>query len=248
MSDNEYESDSEKSTVVSDDENYIVDKQMKEYEKKMNGVGESSDEEYVNSEDEDDDDDDDDDNEFGFMEGVEGETAAAVVGKQTKKKKTVQPDTNADLGNEYIDYDVSSLNGDDEDDDEDDDGTEYLRKFDDSMRKSVISEHHTELFQHNMDEIEALCVTVRDKNGIIIDPLHRTLPFLTKYERARILGERAKQINAGAPPMVPVADDIIDGYLIALKELESKSIPFIIKRPLMNGGCEYWRLQDLELL
>lgn len=245
MSDHEYDSDSDKSSVVSDD-NYIVDKQMKEYEKKMNGgVGESSDEEYVNSEDEDDEDDEDDENEFGFIEGVEGETA---VPKQTKKKKTVQPDTNVDLSNEYIDYDATSLNGDDEDEDDDDDGTEYLRKFDDSMRKNVISEHHTELFQHNMDEIEAMCKTVRDKNGIIIDPLHRTLPFLTKYERARILGERAKQINAGAPPMIPVADDIIDGYLIALKELESKSIPFIVKRPLMNGGCEYWRLQDLELL
>ena len=99
-----------------------------------------------------------------------------------------------------------------------------------------------------MDEIEALCVTVRDKSGIIVDPLHRTLPFLTKYERARILGERAKQINAGAKPVVDIPNDVIDGYLIALKELESKSIPFIIKRPLMNGGCEYWRLPDLELL
>jgi hypothetical protein len=36
--------------------------------------------------------------------------------------------------------------------------------------------------------------------------------------------------------------------LIALAELERKAIPFIIKRPLPNGGCEYWKLKDLEVL
>ena len=41
---------------------------------------------------------------------------------------------------------------------------------------------------------------------------------------------------------------MIDGYLIALKELEQKKIPFIIQRPLPNGKSEYWRLRDLEQL
>jgi len=41
---------------------------------------------------------------------------------------------------------------------------------------------------------------------------------------------------------------MIDGYLIALKELDQKKIPFIIQRPLPNGGSEYWRLCDLEML
>ena len=89
---------------------------------------------------------------------------------------------------------------------------------------------------------------MRDAEGMIIDPLHKTLPFLTKYEKARILGERAKQIDAGAKPLVEIDADVIDGYLIALAELEQKKIPFIIKRPLMNGGCEYWKLKDLEFL
>jgi hypothetical protein len=29
-------------------------------------------------------------------------------------------------------------------------------------------------------------------------------------------------------------------------ELKQKRIPFIIRRPLPNGGSEYWRVQDLE--
>jgi hypothetical protein len=29
-------------------------------------------------------------------------------------------------------------------------------------------------------------------------------------------------------------------------ELREKAIPFIVERPLPNGGCEYWRIADLE--
>ena len=88
----------------------------------------------------------------------------------------------------------------------------------------------------------------RNKNGNIIDPLHKTTHILTKYEKTRILGQRAKQINAGAKPFVEVKEGIIDGYIIALKELELKKIPFIIKRPIPNGGFEYWYVSDLEIL
>ena len=104
------------------------------------------------------------------------------------------------------------------------------------------------LFRSNYEEIEAICRIVRDEDGIITDPLHRTLPFLTKYEKARILGERAKQIECGAVPFIKTDEKIIDSYAIAMKELEMKKIPFIIKRPLPNGGCEFWKLSDLEFL
>jgi DNA-directed RNA polymerase I, II, and III subunit RPABC2 len=87
---------------------------------------------------------------------------------------------------------------------------------------------------------------VRNADGIIIDKLHRTIPYLTKYEKARILGQRAKQINSGAYPFVKVPETVIDGYIIAEMELKQKRIPFIIRRPLPNGGSEYWKVQDLE--
>ena len=45
-----------------------------------------------------------------------------------------------------------------------------------------------------------------------------------------------------------VSNDIIDGYLIATKELEEKKIPFIIRRPMPSGGSEYWHLKDLEVI
>ena len=135
-----------------------------------------------------------------------------------------------------------------DDDTDDDDDEHYLQKFDKNIHEQIIADFHPELKSQNYDEIENISKVVRDENGIIIDDLHKTLPFITRYERARILGERAKQINAGGKPFVEVDPTVIDGYLIALKEYEEKKIPFIIKRPLPNGGCEFWRFADLEIL
>jgi len=133
-------------------------------------------------------------------------------------------------------------------DDDDEDGAQYLQKLDNSVKEQTIANHHPELIIHNYDEVEALSTVVRDERGVVIDPLHRTLPFLSKYERTRILGERAKQINDGAKPFVKTDPSVIDGYLIALKELEEKKLPFIIRRPLNNGASEYWKLRDLEFI
>jgi DNA-directed RNA polymerase I, II, and III subunit RPABC2 len=69
---------------------------------------------------------------------------------------------------------------------------------------------------------------------------------LTKYEKSRVLGQRAKQIESGSKPFVRVPENVIDSYIIANLELQEKRIPFIIRRPIPNGGCEYWNLKDLE--
>ena len=144
--------------------------------------------------------------------------------------------------------DHGSSDDDDDEDDEEEEDEDYLQKLDDHFRQKVIENHHPELKTLNYEEIETLATVVRDKDSTIIDPLHQTLPIMTRYEKARILGERAKQINMGAKPFVEVDDSMIDGYLIALKELEQKRMPFIIQRPLPNGGSEYWRISDLEIL
>ena len=143
---------------------------------------------------------------------------------------------------------IDELEADQTDDDDDDEepDDDYLQKMNDDVRKKVIEDFHPELKTINYEEVDALATVVRDKQNYIIDPLHRTLPILTRYEKARILGERARQINAGASPMIDVEATLIDGYLIALKELEQKRIPFIIQRPLPNGTSEYWRVSDLE--
>ena len=154
-----------------------------------------------------------------------------------------------ELNNNIIQDTPLYLNHEEDDEEyDDDDDDDYLQKFQQLNKKDLIASYHPELITHNNDEVETLTRITRNEQGIIIDPLHRTLPFITKYERARILGERAKQINKGAKPMIEVGPDIIDGYLIALREFDEKKIPFILKRPMPNGGCEYWKFKDLEVI
>lgn len=136
----------------------------------------------------------------------------------------------------------------DEEDDDSDLEEDYLQKIDSSMQTDIVSSHHPELLQHKTEEIETLSKVVRNEENMIVDPFHKTVPFLTKYEKARILGERAMQLNAGGKPFVNVDPSILDGYLIAEKELNEKKLPFIIKRPITNGACEYWKVEDLEIL
>ena len=121
-----------------------------------------------------------------------------------------------------------------------------MQKFDNDTTNNYIKEFHPECLQHNYDEVAKFTIVIRDSNNIIIDPLHKTLPYLTKYEKARILGQRAKQIECGAKPLVKVPENIVDGYIIAELELQQKRIPFIIRRPIPGGAFEYWNLKDLE--
>ena len=142
-----------------------------------------------------------------------------------------------------ITYESNSDAESDSDDDED-----YLQKFNQRMRDDLILNFHPESKSHNYEEIKQLAKVMRNKNGIIMDELHKTIPILTKYEKTRILGQRAKQIETGAIPLVQVPPNIIDSYLIAKLELAQNKIPFIIRRPLPNGGMEYWYVSDLENL
>ena len=122
----------------------------------------------------------------------------------------------------------------------------YLQKFNDNLNIKALENIHPEIKSINYEEMIALARVVRNKNGKIIDPLHKTLPFITKYERARIIGARAEELDAGCEAYVPLDETIINGKTIALMEFEQKKIPFIIARPLPNGSTEYWHVSDLE--
>jgi len=80
------------------------------------------------------------------------------------------------------------------------------------------------------------------------DANHITYPFLTLYEKTKIIGLRANQLSQGARPFVSIPPHITDVRDIARLELEQKKLPFIVKRPLPNGTHEYWRLADLMQL
>ncbi|CAK9294637.1 unnamed protein product [Gordionus sp. m RMFG-2023] len=77
------------------------------------------------------------------------------------------------------------------------------------------------------------------------DPSQRiTTPFMTKYERARILGTRALQISMCAPLMVELEGET-DPLQIAMKELKARKIPILIRRYLPDGSYEDWGVDEL---
>jgi len=189
---------------------------------------EQEEEEDEKSEEEEGDDESDEDQEEDFDEDGEGEAV-----KSKPKPKPQQ------LG--------GSMEYESEDDD-DNYQSPYLQKFNADINKNYILDFHPECAVNNYDEISVLTQVIRDAANNIIDDLHKTIPFLTKYERTRVIGQRAKQINSGAKAFVKVPENVIDGYLIAELELMQKRIPFIIRRPTPGGGCEYWNLKDLEVV
>ena len=163
-------------------------------------------------------------------------------GKATLQDITTLQNSYDDLAHEEDDVDSDEVSDDEE-------GSEnYLRKFESEMHRSYIESCHQEMMHLNNAEVSALARVVRNADGVIVDAMHKTMPFLTKYEKTRVLGQRAKQLNQGAQSMIPVDKKIIDGYLIAQLELQQKALPFIIRRPMPGGKSEYWRLADLEII
>ena len=74
-----------------------------------------------------------------------------------------------------------------------------------------------------------------------------TSRFMTKYERARILGTRALQISKNAPLMIDPGDES-DPYRLAEIELSERKVPFIVRRYLPDGSYEDWIANELFTL
>jgi DNA-directed RNA polymerase subunit K/omega len=212
----------------SDNDSDDTDSSSREDHHYSGGDNQDDDDDDDNDDDDDDDDDDHDNGDYDHQIGGAG------------------PD-GSDDGDEPEDVGQDG-GGISEDDTADIDN---FKKFNQQLKMSYVTDTHPEAESHNHDEVHAFATVVRDAHGVIIDPLHKTIPILTKYEKTRILGMRTKQINDGAEPYIKLPATpvpIIDGYVIAQRELEEKKLPFIIRRPLPNGGTEYWYLQDLEIL
>ena len=138
-------------------------------------------------------------------------------------------------GNDYIleiNYDIpDNLSGDewndddDDDEDEDEDEVEKLDEMTNFSKFSIISNNET---------YDTLQTTVK-----------RTRPYLTRFERAKILGLRAAQIDNGCESTMSIPSDIMDARSIAEYEYQHKAIPFLIRRYFVDGTHEDWRITEL---
>ena len=129
--------------------------------------------------------------------------------------------------------------------DDDDDSNEergYDEEFDDENdeeqdgERAEILDNDDDYNVINQKEIKNIPVSERI-----------TTKYLTKYEKARVLGARALQISKNAPVMVNLDPGEWDPLKIAEKELLAKKIPFIIRRYLPNNTYEDWKVDELLL-
>jgi DNA-directed RNA polymerase I, II, and III subunit RPABC2 len=91
---------------------------------------------------------------------------------------------------------------------------------------------------------------IEDFNDIMITydaSKNVTRNILSKYEKVKILGLRAEQLQRGAQPYIDVIQPF-NPLEVAKQELYERKIPFMVCRKLSNGVKEYWRLDDLIII
>lgn len=120
---------------------------------------------------------------------------------------------------------------------EDDEEMEAMQEVDPDRPHASGEGRHSDEYVDEHDDHERTH-TAENKEKI-------STPYMTKYERARILGTRAMQISRNAPVFVELEPHETDPLLIAEKELREKKIPFIIRRYLPDGTYEDWPISDL---
>jgi DNA-directed RNA polymerases I, II, and III subunit RPABC2 len=132
--------------------------------------------------------------------------------------------------------------------DESDDEYKEQDIIENYIEKDIFQIYHPQIKQINNQELQHLIKITRNEDGLINDENHKTIPILTRYEKSKIIGLRAKQINSGSELFIKASSNIIDGITLATMELKQKKIPFIIRRPLPDGTNEYWNINDLSII
>ncbi len=73
----------------------------------------------------------------------------------------------------------------------------------------------------------------------------KTPPYLSRYERAKVISVRAQQLSIGNQPLIEVSNSHTSHLEIALQELKEKKIPNNVIRKLPDNTIEIWAAKDL---
>jgi DNA-directed RNA polymerase subunit K/omega len=145
-----------------------------------------------------------------------------------------------DYEDEYVE-DVDAVDDDGLEDAQKKDLGNELMKFHPEARIDTIESISMDILLTNVPP------TFKNADGQA-DAKHRSVPFLTQYEKTKILGFRTNQLSQGARPYIAVPEHVTDLKEIARMELEARRLPIILKRPMPDGTFEKWRLSDLLIL
>lgn len=178
-------------------------------------------------------------------------------------KKDTGNDTGKDTGTESEEESVEeeeSIEEEENVDDEEENVEENVEEEEETAEEEETVEEETgdtciykkaKVKNFDADDNEELELAYDDDNNIfdeIVKPDDRiTKPFMTIFERVRILGDRAKQLSLGAKPMIKGLE-ILNPKEVAKLELEKGVMPLIIERVLPNGKKERWYTHELKII
>ncbi len=167
----------------------------------------------------------------------------------SNRRHTQMADEDYDAGADEFDaIDAEEALEEIEDDDEDDEQTNEREVGKESRALKMLTLAHPECRLDYIEEVQLslpLASYPPDNGG---DKKHRSYPFLTLFEKTKIIGFRANQLAEQGRPFITVPPHVTDVIEIARMELEQKRLPFILKRTMPDGSFEYWRLSDLMIL
>ena len=94
-------------------------------------------------------------------------------------------------------------------------------------------------------DTEFKIVTFEDVKENIQKKHKKTIPLLTKFERARIMGVRLQQLAYGAKPRIDTSG-LNSMKEIVEQEMILRKLPLIIRRYLPNGDYEDWKIEEFQ--
>lgn len=115
-----------------------------------------------------------------------------------------------------------------------------------------MDEYDDELSEEEMEEEpeqEITDILLPVSNEPKLATVKTTPPVLTKYERARLIAERAAELAKGYPSTIPKNQiTSTQPEKIAEQELKLKIIPKEIRRDLPNKTYEIWKISEFKFI
>lgn len=150
-------------------------------------------------------------------------------------------DNENEIDNEDKELSIGDNENEEDDDNKEDDEvkSEHGDKCIYNYANKTVDDDNSEEDEQVFDDDPVDCVEV-----LVPENKRKTKPFLTKYERVRLLGDRTQQLTLGAKPMIKNTENLTPKQIAEI-ELEKNVIPLIIERPLPNGKKERWYVKEL---
>ena len=194
---------------------------------------------------EDDGEDDDDDEKDENDEDDKIKDNEEINSEDDEEEEDNESDDDVDMYDEYLnDFNGSYL---DEYIDDEYDDDEILKKklSDDEDDEDNEDNEKYNKNENDLYEPEFIDYSLIDEEEKIEIDAKITRPFLTKYERVKLLAYRTNQLARGAKTMIKTKK-LMSSKEIAIIELNEKVIPLLLLRPIPNGKSELWNIRELE--